>query len=120
MAVLGRRRRARAARRGAGPTAGQRGAHAARRGGHLLARLVMLVTWVVVGLIVLGILLVVLGANESNALVKAVLDAAKFLVGPFKNIFSLSNAKTEIAVNYGLAAAVYFIVGSLIARLLRR
>ncbi len=32
----------------------------------------------------------------------------------------MSNRKVEVAVNYGLAALVYFIVGSLIARLLRR
>ena len=92
----------------------------ARRGGDLLARLVMLVTWIVEGLIVLAILLVVLGANESNTIVQAIHDAGKFLVGPFENIFNLSNHKAEVAVNYGLAAVVYFIIGSLIARLLRR
>jgi hypothetical protein len=106
--------------RGGGPTAGERGAHVARRGGHLLARLVMLITAVVVGVILLAILLVVLEANKGNVLVNGVLDVAKFLVGPFKSIFSLKNPKTEIAVNYGLAAAVYFILGSLIARVLRR
>lgn len=80
----------------------------------------MLITSLVVGLIVLGIVLVVLGANKDNVLVGAVLDAANFLVGPFENIFDLSRRKIEVAVNYGLAALVYFILGSLIARLLRR
>lgn len=86
----------------------------------MLASLVMLITSIVVGLIVVAILLVVLGANESNTIVGAIQDAANFLVGPFDSIFNLSNRKTEVAVNYGLAAAVYFIIGSLIARLLRR
>lgn len=86
----------------------------------MLARLVMLVTTIIVVLIVVAILLVVLGANESNSIVQAIQDAAKFFVGPFESIFSLSNHKAEVAVNYGLAALVYFIVGSLIARLLRR
>ncbi|MFN2616784.1 MAG: hypothetical protein ABR581_06630 [Thermoleophilaceae bacterium] len=72
------------------------------------------------GIIVAGILLVVLEANKSNDIVKAVLDAAKFLVGPFKNVFSLDSHKATTAVNWGLAAAVYLLVGSLIARLLRR
>ena len=80
----------------------------------------MLITWLVVLVIVLGILVVVLEANTSNAIVQAVSDAAKFLVGPFESIFSFDNAKTETAVNYGLAAVVYFIIGSLIAGLLRR
>ena len=86
----------------------------------MLARVVMLITWIVVALIVATILLVVLGANESNTIVSAIHDAGKFLVGPFENIFSLKNAKVEVAVNYGLAAVVYFIIGSVIARLLRR
>ena len=71
----------------------------------MLASLVMLITSIVVGLIVVAILLMVLGANESNAIVGAIQDAANFLVGPFDSIFNLSNHKTEVAVNYGLAAA---------------
>jgi hypothetical protein len=80
----------------------------------------MLITTAIVVLIVVAILLVVLGANESNSIVQAIQDAANFLVGPFESIFNMSNRKAEVAVNYGLAALVYFIVGSLIARLLRR
>jgi hypothetical protein len=86
----------------------------------MLARLVMLITTAIVVLIVVAILLVVLGANESNSIVQAIQDAANFFVGPFESIFNMSNRKAEVAVNYGLAALVYFIVGSLIARLLRR
>jgi hypothetical protein len=86
----------------------------------MLARLVMLITAVIVGVIVLAIILTVLGANESNTIVQAIQDVANFLVGPFENIFSLSNSKVEVAVNYGLAALVYLIIGSIIARLLRR
>jgi NADH:ubiquinone oxidoreductase subunit 3 (subunit A) len=86
----------------------------------MLARLVMLVTTAIVVLIIVAILLVLLGANESNSIVQAIQDGANFFVGPFESIFSMSNHKVEVAVNYGLAALVYFIVGSLIARLLRR
>ena len=71
-------------------------------------------------IIVVGILLVVLKANKSNEVVKDVLDAARFLVGPFKNIFSLHSQKATTAVNWGIAAVVYLFAGSLIARLLRR
>ncbi len=86
----------------------------------LLARLVRLVTGVVVTIIVAGILLVVLDANMSNTIVSNVNDAAKWLVGPFKDVFSLSNPKTEVAVNWGLAAVVYAIAGGIIASLLAR
>jgi hypothetical protein len=74
----------------------------------------------VVGLILIGILLVVLEANRSNDIVKWLLDAAKFLVGPFEDVFSPEGRKAKVAVNYGLAAVIYAIVGGLIARLLRR
>ncbi len=80
----------------------------------------MLITSLVVGVIVLGIVLVALEANTANVLVDAVLDVANFLVGPFEDVFDLEQRKTAVAVNYGLAALVYFIVGRVIARLLRR
>jgi len=83
-----------------------------------LARIVRLVTAVVVGIIVVGIVLHLLGANGSNGIVSAIYDAARWLVGPFKGVFSPSGAKAQIAANYGLAAVVYAIVGGLISRVL--
>ena len=64
------------------------------------------------------ILLVVFEANRSNEIVEFVLDVGRFLAGPFKDMFNLDNAKTEVAVNYGLAAVVYVAVAGLITRLL--
>ena len=95
-------------------------ARVARKGAWTLARVVNLVAVVVAGIIVVGILLVVLEANKSNQVVETVLDAARFLVGPFKNVFSLDSHKATTAVNWGIAAALYLVVGGLIARLLRR
>ncbi len=101
---------------------------AARRGtttstggaGFAAARIVRLITAIVVGLIVVGILLVVLEAKASNDIVDALLDAARWLVGPFKGIFDVGGHKLDVAVNWGLAALIYGAVGSLIARLLAR
>ncbi len=84
------------------------------------ARLVTMIAAAVAGVIVIGILLVLLEANRSNEVVAIVLDAAKWLVGPFKGLFSLDSAKLQTLVNWGLAAAVYLLVGRLIARLLAR
>jgi hypothetical protein len=84
----------------------------------LLARIVRLATRIAAGVIVAGILLYVLGANQSNEVVSAVTDAGRWLVGPFDNLFSLDRPKVEIAVNWGIAAAVWLAVGTLIARLL--
>ena len=84
----------------------------------LLARIVRIVTALVVGFIVVGIALHLLDANAGNALVGFVYDVANWLVGPFKGLFSLDDGKATIAVNWGIAAIVYGIVGALISRLL--
>jgi len=85
-----------------------------------LARVVRLIAGVVALIIVAGILLRVFDANMSNTIVRDVHDAAAWLVGPFKNLFSIKNPKVSIAVNWGLAAVVYYAVGHFIARLLAR
>ena len=69
-------------------------------------------------MIVIGILLVVLGANESNSIVSTLHDWASSLSQPFHNVFHLKNAKANVAVNWGLAAVVYAIVGAIITRVL--
>ncbi len=84
----------------------------------LLARIVRIVTAAVVGVIVVGVVLHLLDANSGNALVGFVYDVAGWLVTPFKGLFSLKDQKAQIAVNWGLAAVVYAVVGGLIARLL--
>ena len=100
-------------RRGAGVADG------ARTGLSLLGRVVSLITAIVVGIIVIGIVLVLLKANTSNQIVSFFHDTAKTLVGPFKDVFSVKGRKGT-AINWGLAAVVYAIVGGFIARLLSR
>ena len=83
-----------------------------------LARAVRMVTRVVVLWIVVAILLHVLEANQSNAVVSLVDDVARWLTQPFHGLFTPDGEKLRIAVNWGLAAVVYAIVGHLFARLL--
>ena len=85
-----------------------------------LARIVRTLAGLVALVIVVAILLFVLGANQSNGIVSAIHDAGAWLAGPFKNLFSIHNAKVAMAVNWGLAALVYLIVGHFIASLLAR
>lgn len=86
----------------------------------LLARIVRTVVAAVVLLIVAGIVLHLLHASGSNGIVSAVYDAGAWLVSPFANVFHPKNADVALAVNWGLAALVYAIVGGLIAGLLAR
>ena len=82
-----------------------------------LSRAISIVSTIVVLLIVAGILLVVLEANPDNGLVSFVTDVAETLVGPFEKLFTLDDRKTQVAVNWGIAAAVYLVVGRLLASL---
>jgi UDP-N-acetylmuramyl pentapeptide phosphotransferase/UDP-N-acetylglucosamine-1-phosphate transferase len=70
----------------------------------------------------IGIALVVLDANESSEVVEWWLDACRFLVGPFDDIFDLERGKEheQIAINWGIAAVVYVVVASVLARLASR
>jgi hypothetical protein len=97
-----------------------RGRGAAKKGLWGVARVVRLVTSVVVGLLLVAIALVVLEANRDNAIVEVLLDAGAWLAGPFDDVFSMDTRKERVAVNYGLAALIYAIAGGLIAKLLRR
>jgi hypothetical protein len=85
-----------------------------------LARIVRSLAGIVALVIVVGIVLFLLGANHSNVIVRDIHDAAAWLVGPFKNLFSIHSAKVARIVNWGLAALVYLIVGHFIATLLAR
>ncbi len=95
-------------------------AGAAGSGLLLVARLVRTITLAVVAILVAGILFRLLGANQSNDIVNAITDWGRWLAGPFKDLFSFDSAKTTIAVNWGLAALVYLLIGMFIARLFAR
>jgi hypothetical protein len=86
----------------------------------LLARLVRTAGSIIALILVAGIALVVFEANESNDVVNAVLDAARFFAGPLDSLFEFENNNVEVAVNWGIAAALYVIVTSVIARVLAR
>jgi hypothetical protein len=83
-----------------------------------LARLVRFVASAIAAIIVAGILLVVFEANPANDIVNAVHDAAQWLVGPFDDMFTLDDAKAEVAVNWGIAALAYLIAGIVVAGLI--
>ena len=86
----------------------------------VIAKIVRIITWILVAVIVLAIVFAVLEANRRNVIVSGVTDVAKSLVGPFDRLFTLHDPKLRIAVNWGIAALVYLLVGLLIAGLIAR
>ena len=105
-------------RRGRGRGRREAGARGTAIAAGLLARVVRIVVGIVALIIVAGILLFVLKANPTNSVVSTVHDAAHTLVGPFNGMFSFHSANVAIAVNWGIAALVYLVLGGLIARLI--
>jgi hypothetical protein len=81
----------------------------------LLARAIRLVVAIVVAIIVLAIILRLVDANPGNQIVSGIHDAGSSLVGPFDNVFSVKGPKLNLALNWGLAALIYAVVGGFIA-----
>lgn len=84
-----------------------------------MANAILAITGAIAGVIVLGIVLVLLGANPHNMLVNGILDIARWFAQPFRDLFPQVNPKQDVFVNWGIAAVAYFLVGGLVARLVR-
>jgi hypothetical protein len=67
-------------------------------------------------LIAVAVILRLLDANLSNSIVSDIHDAGAWLVSPFRGMFTLSNPKAEMALNWGIAAIVFLIGGFAVAR----
>ncbi len=74
----------------------------------------------IAAVIIVGILLVLLKANQQNTIVDFVLDIGRFFTRPFRDLFPQDDARQDIFVNWGIAALAYLILGAVIARLARR
>jgi hypothetical protein len=67
----------------------------------------------------LGAVLTALGANENNAVVSQLLALAGWLDGPLADVFTFDSTVKQVLVNWGIAAAVYLVVGRVAERLIR-
>ncbi|MWA06777.1 hypothetical protein F8568_041835 [Actinomadura sp. LD22] len=77
-------------------------------------------TTLVVLVLAVHILFVVFEANTGNDIVHWFAARADELAWQFKDVFQPDNAKVDVAVNYGLAALVYLVVGRIIVSAVRR
>ena len=85
-----------------------------------LSRAIELLGTAVTLILLAGIALVLLKANRDNDIVHAIRTAADFLAGPFNGMFELDNPRTSIAVNWGIAAAVYYTAARVLAGFISR
>jgi hypothetical protein len=84
-----------------------------------ISNTIHVVTALIALIFVLHIVFVLSGANQSSGIVSFVYLVAKVLVLGFGDVFTPSDAKIGLVLNYGLAAIIYFVIGRLIARTLR-
>jgi hypothetical protein len=89
------------------------------RAANLLATLVFVASLLAALFLIVYIILVAFSANGHNEVVKAIRDVAQHLVWVFKDLFTPKNMKIRTLVNYGIAAAVYLVVGRILVVLLR-
>ncbi len=86
-----------------------------------LANLFRGIAGLIAGVIAAGVLLVVLNADEDNEIVSTVLDIGRFFQDPFGRMFDLERGKEhlQIAINWGIAAAVYLAIGFALAAIVQ-
>jgi Ni,Fe-hydrogenase I cytochrome b subunit len=71
-------------------------------------------------LVVIGGVLLILEGNRDNAIVSLFTNVGEFLAAPFDDMFSLDSRDGRIALNWGIGAFVYFILGVVVAGLIGR
>jgi hypothetical protein len=87
---------------------------------NLIASLIWLIAVLAAAVLALGALFTALDqTNQSNEIVRWILERGHDLVGPFKDLFRLETAKNTLLVNWGIAALVYLIAGKIIERFVR-
>jgi hypothetical protein len=87
---------------------------------NLIASLVWLVAVLAAAVLALGALFTALDqTNQSNEIVRWILERGHDLVGPFKDLFRLETAKNTLLVNWGIAALVYLIAGKIVEKIIR-
>ncbi|MFB4312090.1 hypothetical protein [Actinomadura sp. GTD37] len=84
------------------------------------ATAISVVTTLVVLVLAVHIVFVAFEANTANDLVRWFGDRATDLCWQFKDVFQPESHKTEVAVNYGLAALVYLVIGRILVGIVRR
>jgi hypothetical protein len=86
----------------------------------VLAGLVRWAGLIIAVILVLRVLLTVGGANPSNGITSTVSAWSDTLAWGFKDLFTPSDGKLRVLVNYGAAALFWLIVSSILSRLIRR
>ncbi|WP_020664135.1 hypothetical protein [Amycolatopsis benzoatilytica] len=86
----------------------------------LVASLVRWIGLLFAAVLVLHVIFVIGSANQGNGIVSFVSNWADGLSLGFKDLFTPSDGKLRVLVNYGIAAVFWLIVSGVLARVIRR
>ncbi|GAY09342.1 hypothetical protein TOK_3301 [Pseudonocardia sp. N23] len=82
--------------------------------------MLQIVGMVIVAFLVLHIVLTLLDANPANGLTAFVSDVAGRLTLGLDDLFLPDERKLRITLNYGVAAAIWWLITAVVVRLVRR
>lgn len=86
----------------------------------ILATVIRIVGWLFVLVLVAHVALRLGEATPANGITQFVAYWADRLQLGFRNLFTPSDVRAQVVVNYGLAALFWLVVSSVLARLVRR
>ncbi len=91
-----------------------------RRGAGALASLLNIIGLLIVLVLVLYVALTLLNANFANSFAAAIKNLADTFDLGMSNLFLPADPKVRVALNYGVAAVVWFVITAVVTRLVRR
>jgi hypothetical protein len=86
----------------------------------VLAGLVRWVGLIVVVVLVVRVVLTVGGANPADGITSFITTWSDRFAWGFKSLFTPTDAKLRVLVNYGLAALCWLVVSSILAHIIRK
>ncbi|OXM70425.1 hypothetical protein [Amycolatopsis vastitatis] len=94
-----------------------------RTGGRVASLVASIVRWiglVFAALLVIHVIFTVGSANPDNGIVSFVKSWADSLALGFSDLFTPSDEKLRVLVNYGIAAIFWLVVSGILAKVIRR
>lgn len=91
-----------------------------RRSGNSAGRIIALIADVLAVIIIAWIVMYLLDANRANDLVQWVHNAAGWLAGWSRDLFTFDAEWARVVCGYGLAAVVYLFIGHAVAGRINR
>jgi hypothetical protein len=93
---------------------------ATRRGAGVVASVLRIVGMLIVFVLVAYIALTALDANFGNVWAAAVREAANYFDLGLATLFQPANHKVAVAMSYGTAALIWWVITAVVVRLVRR